>query len=75
MVTTASPALDAGMNCPLEDQRGFPRPIDYDGDLIAACDIGAVEMPEPGSTAMAVLSMMALAWLGQRRVHQATAVR
>ena len=40
-----SPAIDAAgeMLCPLEDQRGQPRPFDGDGDTVAACDIGAVE--------------------------------
>jgi hypothetical protein len=44
-----SPAVDwiPLAACPLnEDQRGFSRPVDYDGDHIAQCDIGAVEMRE-----------------------------
>ncbi len=40
-----SPAIDAGDNatCPATDQRGVRRPIDGDGDGVAACDIGAFE--------------------------------
>lgn len=30
--------------CPATDQRGLPRPVDGDGDQVAACDIGAVEI-------------------------------
>ncbi|MEK7217201.1 MAG: CSLREA domain-containing protein, partial [Chloroflexota bacterium] len=43
---TGSPALDTGSSdCPppSTDQRGVPRPIDGDGDLVAVCDIGAFE--------------------------------
>jgi hypothetical protein len=42
-----SPAIDAGnpdpATCPYKDQRGFPRPVDGDGDGVATCDIGAFE--------------------------------
>jgi Ca2+-binding RTX toxin-like protein len=39
-----SPAIDAfTTDCPATDQRGFLRPVDGNGDTIAACDIGAVE--------------------------------
>jgi hypothetical protein len=49
------PAIDGGANdgCPASDQRGFPRPVDGNGDSTAACDIGAFELeavaqtPEP----------------------------
>ena len=40
-----STLADAG--CGYDDQRNFPRPLDGDGDGVAVCDIGAVEMPEP----------------------------
>jgi hypothetical protein len=30
------------------DQRGFPRPVDGDGDSVADCDSGAVEFAPPG---------------------------
>ena len=42
-----SPAIDSGnpdpLTCPLTDQRGFPRPIDGDGDGVAICDMGSYE--------------------------------
>jgi CSLREA domain-containing protein len=43
-------ALDsvrAEANCLTQDQHGGHRPRDGDGDRVALCDIGAVEMPEP----------------------------
>jgi Ca2+-binding RTX toxin-like protein len=43
-LVVGSPALDAfTTNCPATDQRGFLRPVDGNGDTVAACDIGAVE--------------------------------
>jgi hypothetical protein len=47
-----SPAIDAGGPLCLDangeplttDQRGQPRPVDGDGDGVAACDIGAFEL-------------------------------
>jgi CSLREA domain-containing protein len=42
-----SPAIDRGDNsvgtCRHADQRGFPRPVDGNGDKSAQCDIGAFE--------------------------------
>ena len=32
------------------DQRGFPRPLDGDGDTVVVCDIGAYEAPVPAVT-------------------------
>jgi len=42
----ASPLIDSGADggdCPASDQRSIERPVDGDGDLVATCDIGAVE--------------------------------
>jgi CSLREA domain-containing protein len=41
-----SPAVDAGdnVNCPNNDQRTYPRPIDGNGDGVKDCDIGAFEL-------------------------------
>lgn len=43
-----SPAIDTGddAQCPIIDQRGFPRPSDGNGDGSALCDIGAYELQE-----------------------------
>jgi hypothetical protein len=40
-----SPAIEAGdpSSCPTEDQRGYTRPVDNDGDSTPVCDIGSVE--------------------------------
>ena len=46
LLLAGSPAIDAGDNtgCPATDERGFARPADGNGDGIAVCDIGAVEL-------------------------------
>jgi CSLREA domain-containing protein len=40
-----SPAIDSALNesCPNVDQRGFPRPVDGNGDSVAICDMGSLE--------------------------------
>lgn len=42
---SGSPLVDgAGTACPEVDQRGLDRPVDGDGDGVAECDIGAIEL-------------------------------
>jgi LPXTG-motif cell wall-anchored protein len=43
---TGSPAIDGGVvaGCPAVDQRGLERPADGNGDALAVCDSGAVEV-------------------------------
>ncbi len=47
-----SEAIDRGdpADCPLQDQRGFPRPADGNGDGFSVCDIGAFEVNPPTPT-------------------------
>lgn len=47
-----SDAIDRGdpAQCPVQDQRGFPRPADGNGDGFAVCDIGAFEVNPPTPT-------------------------
>ncbi len=46
LLLPGSPAIDAGndASCPPQDQRGAIRPADGDGDGLAVCDIGALEL-------------------------------
>lgn len=57
-------AIDTGSNtgCPATDQRGGVRPRDG-GSGSAICDIGAVEVPEPGGAVALVAGVTALAGL------------
>ncbi len=71
-----STAIDAALAsgplgpCPDRDQRGELRPLDGDGDGLAACDAGAVEfVPEPRALVLATVAFAALlarAWRRQR---------
>lgn len=68
-----SDAVDSGASsCPgydgalTDDQRGFARPRDGDGDGSALCDRGAHEVPEPGPTAATASAGIALAALAHR---------
>lgn len=47
----SSPAIDAALACPPEDQRGATRPLDGDGDGVALCDAGAFEAGTPSGLA------------------------
>lgn len=48
--TPSSPLIDAAdlAECPFADQLGVFRPLDGDADGTADCDLGAIEVPEPG---------------------------
>ncbi len=76
----ASVAIDAGAVFCFEpdgvtalatDQRGpgFPRPSNGDGVFGASCDIGAIEVPEPGAGGASVAAL-ALATLARRRASR-----
>ncbi len=75
-----SPALDAGNPaapgsagaCLATDQRGVARPLPSSEGGVARCDMGALEMPEPGAPGLGVAALLALAaarggrrWAGQ----------
>ena len=64
-----TPAIDAGTNagCPSVDQRSAPRPQDGDNNGSAICDVGAVEVPEPGAALIGAASLGSLLALARRR--------
>jgi hypothetical protein len=45
-MSSSSPAVDQGnpATCPARDYRGISRPLDGDGDGVAVCDIGPLEV-------------------------------
>ena len=63
-----SPLIDAGLatGCPPVDQRGFSRPRDGDDDTQAACDVGAVEVPEPAAPSLGAIIALASIALARR---------
>lgn len=73
MPLAGSPLRDAGddASCPALDQRRVERPQDGDGNGVARCDIGAVEVPEPGwlgiAAAIAALAFCARSDSSTRR--------
>ncbi len=69
LLLAGSPAIDAGddLSCTLQDQRGVARPQDGDGDGMAHCDLGAVEVPEPRGAALGLAAMAAVAACARRR--------
>lgn len=68
-----SPLIDGGDSdsCfSTTDQRGSLRPLDGDGDGMAACDIGAVEvLPEPTSAMLLSAGLFVLRALGRFRTR------
>lgn len=60
-----SPLIDGGDPeiCSGFDQRGLLRPADGDGDGTAICDIGPIEVPEPG---LGLGLAAGVAWLARR---------
>lgn len=69
LLLAGSPAIDTGTSssCPLVDQRGVSRPQDGDGNGSSICDVGAVELPEPGFLAGFPVAFVLLAGLSRRR--------
>lgn len=61
-------ALDAVIDT---DQRGLPRPIDGDGDLLEVCDIGAVEVqvPEPTRLMLEIAAITSLLVFRRRAIR------
>jgi CSLREA domain-containing protein len=74
---TGSPAIDAGdpFVCPALDQRGFPRPGDGDMNGSFVCDVGAVELPEPGFVAGLMAGGSTVVGMARRRGQRETARR
>jgi hypothetical protein len=68
---TGSPAIDHGdpLACPPADQRPSPRPRDGDNNGSSICDIGAVEIPEPGFLVGLGAGCVMLAALSRRRAR------
>jgi hypothetical protein len=66
---SGSPLIDAadGAQCPAADQVGALRPQDGDANGTAQCDIGAIEVPEPGPHAMLALGTVMLVCMADRR--------
>lgn len=65
-----SPAIDTGIGCGGFDQGGARRPRDGDANGVVACDVGALEVPEPGTAFPGALTILALS----RRRHGMRAV-
>lgn len=67
-----SPLVDTGgsAGCPAFDQRTVDRPLDGDGDGLAVCDVGAVEVPDAsaGAGGAAAIALL-LARARLRRKH------
>lgn len=79
-LTENSPAVDFGSQpiCDAlvvaigtdSDQRGELRTIDGDLDMLAVCDVGAVEfVPEPGATLLAAAALLTVAGVRRLRRH------
>jgi hypothetical protein len=71
MLPVGSPAIDdgTGIGCPLADQRGVTRPQGL------ACDVGAIEVPEPAARLLGIASALALAAAGRRGLPRRPAPR
>ena len=64
-----SPVIDGAdaSECLTDDQRGAARPIDGDESGTPECDLGAIEVPEPGFSVLFSSGILGLCVLARKR--------